>query len=835
MSTFKISLFFVYAALYSLGVKSQDLKQFPFRNLTVNEGLSQNSVVSIAQDSIGYIWFATQDGLNKYNGRSFVYYDRQFVDITLDNYSHLGKIYTDDYGDLWIYSKNNTIERYNHKSSTFDPFVEFEDISLIYRPVKGKLWFSALEKGLFEVDINSRTIKPLYKDTLENVTVFDILTLGEEYILATSNGIYQIKNSLISPKFSTRNISVSSLCLLDDFIIAGTYGNGLFCYNYKSEKDQKEWSALLPQNLNVQDLLLDSKSRLWIATYGRGVYLKKPGSKSIRHFTAEKENPYALHYNDILKIFEDNTGVIWFGTDGSGLSYYDETLSKFKVITNNQIPANVNVDVVRSIAISDNSIWLGTSGKGLTSISRADNQDAKTFTDSNSGLKSDRIMSLLFRNNRLWIGHQGAGLQYFENEIFATISGFEEETIWRIASNDPQHIWLATRNSGLYKFNIETNETRNWNTANSNLKTNNIRTVDFNEDGSIVFIGSDDNGVYTMDAITNQIKQIEGLEDPVKSLLFNENILYVGTNGNGIKIWNISSRNIKHITTEEGLPNAVIYGVLIDENEHLWVSSNRGISKIEQSDSTPKITNYSNYEGLQAFEFNTGAYTKANDGTLFFGGLAGFNWFKPSEIPQNTSKPKTVISNIDLFNKPLSEHKSVFNHDENTLTFTFSSLQFSQPERNLYQYQLVPHDPNWIESGNLNSAHYTNLAPNNYTFFVKSSNYDGIWNDNITSFSFQINRPWYKTNFAYIIYSILFMLILFGIYRYFKFKWKLETQVRLKQAESNRLQQLDQLKTQLYTNISHEFRTPLTLISGPIDQQLARKNLRQNDRKICSL
>ena len=835
MSNCRKLLFFLSLALFSLAVKSQDLKQFSFRELTVNEGLSQNSVVSIAQDSIGYIWFATQDGLNKYDGRSFVYYDRQFEDVTRENYSHLGKIYADSFGDFWMYSQNDSIERYDYKNKSFKSLISFKKVNFIYRPNKEKLWISALNKGLFEVDIKSKVRLPIFEKELKNKTVFDIITFSNGYLLATSDGIYQIENSTLIPKFNTKNIPVSSLTMLDNYIYAGTYGKGIFKYKIETEEEQLEWSSLFPNNLNVQDILIDSKSRLWIATYGKGVFLKDLKSNTIRHFEAQKEDPYALHYNDVLKIFEDNTGVIWFGTDGSGLSYYDETLSKFNVKTNKQIPANVNVDVIRAIEVSDNTIWLGTSGKGLTTLSRLNNQNIKTFTVSNSDLKSNRVMSLLLQNNRLWIGHQGAGLQYFENNSFKTIPAFNEETIWKIAAKDQHYIWVATRNSGLFQFNIETTDIKNWNTNNSNLKTNNIRTIAFSADGSIIFIGSEDNGVYTLDVKSNSIKAIKGMEDGIKSLLFDDHKLYVGTNGNGLKIWNITNNEIKHITKKDGLPNAVIYGILNDEEEHLWVSSNLGISKIDLKDSIPKITNYSNYDGLQAFEFNTGAYAKAEDGTLFFGGLEGLNWFIPSQIPQNLSQPKTVISTIELFNVPIVEERSIFKYNENTLTFTFSSLQFSQPERNLYKYKLVPHDADWIENGNSNIAHYTNLAPNDYTFYVKSSNYDGVWNDNIAHFSFQIKEPWYKTNLAYMLYLLLILFTFYAIFRYFKFKWKLETQIRLEHAETKRLQQIDEFKTQLYTNISHEFRTPLTLISGPIDKQLAKKDLKQNVRKDLQL
>jgi len=835
MGNYKIKLFFLSIFLCSQIVTSQDLKQYSFRDLTVNEGLSQNSVVSIAQDSIGYIWFATQDGLNQYDGRNFIYHNRQFKDVTRKNYSHLGQIYTDNFGDFWIYSQNGFIERYDYKSKTFKTFTEHKDVNLIYRPQQKKLWYSSLNKGLFEVDFYTKTKKPLFENELFNKTVFDIITYNDGHLLATSNGIYQTQDSKLKSRFNTKDIPVSSLSILDNTLIVGTYGKGIFYFNLKTEEKLDEWSTLFPSDLNVQDIIIDSKSRLWIATYGNGVFLKEPQNKIVRHFEAQKEDPYALHYNDVLKIFEDNTGVIWFGTDGSGLSFYDETLVKFNIKTNDQTSANVNVDVIRAIAVSDKTIWLGTSGKGLTSINRTSNQDEKTYTDTNSELKGNRIMSLLLQDNRLWIGHQGFGLQYFENNSFKNIPEFNNKTIWKIASNDQNYIWVATRNSGLFQFNFKTNSIKNWNTNNSNIKTNNIRTFDFNTDGTYVFIGSGDNGVYILNTKTNTIKPVEHLEGGVKSLLFNNNKLYVGTNGNGIKIWNLTSNEINFITKKDGLSNAVIYGILLDESQNIWISSNRGISKIELTNAIPKITNYSNYDGLQSFEFNTGAYAKADDGTLFFGGLEGLNWFKPSQIQQNTSQPKTVISNIDLFNTPLEEEKSIFKHSENTLAFTFSSLQFSQPERNLYQYQLVPHDAKWLDNGNVNSAHYTNLEPNDYTFSVKSSNYDGVWNDNVASFPFQIKNPWYKTNIAFIVYAFLLLLVLYAIYSYFKFKWKLQTQVRLEHAETERLQQLDRFKTQLYTNISHEFRTPLTLISGPIDKQLTNKYLKQNDRKDLQL
>ena len=263
----------------------------------------------------------------------------------------------------------------------------------------------------------------------------------------------------------------------------------------------------------------------------------------------------------------------------------------------------------------------------------------------------------------------------------------------------------------------------------------------------------------------------------------------------------------------------------------------QGHFKLKFQDNTISvIENYSNYDGLQAFEFNTGAYFRDQNGVLYFGGLEGLNWFNPNQLSFNPIKPKTVISGFEIFNQ---DRKLVpgqqLQHNENTVTFTFSSLHFSQPERNQYRYKLLNNDSDWIDAGNNNTAHYTNLPPDDYVFQVISSNYDGVWNTEPTTYSFTILKPWYATNLAKGMYALLFLLFGFYLYRYLKWRWEIKTQLRLEHEETERLKKLDEFKTKLYTNISHEFRTPLTLISGPIENQLAKAKLSKDDKKELSL
>ncbi|NNL79975.1 MAG: response regulator, partial [Flavobacteriaceae bacterium] len=617
------------------------------------------------------------------------------------------------------------------------------------------------------------------------------------------------------------------------------YGQGLYFKSRDSDSFISYSPGMnnsIPDDLVILDLLVDDHNRLWIATYGDGAYLLDLETANTRHFIANKSNPYALHYDDILCLYEDSAGTIWLGTDGAGLSYYDEFLSKFNVLTNSQLPPDVHVDQIRSIAVETNrTIWLGTSGKGLTRIS-PDRSQIFSFTSGNSNLASDRIMSLHYSDDSLLIGLQAEGLQQYTDGTFKSYSSLDDQTIWRILHHSSDSFWICTRDSGLILFSLSEGIMKQFNSGNSEFKTNNIRTIEKHSDQEY-WVGTEDSGVYRLNLDNNELVHIVSIPEKIKSLFDDGQFLWVGTNGNGMLGWNYQNDKLHKFTTEHGLPNNVIYGILPGTADEIWVSSNRGISRFSYSKiDSPDIINYSNYDGLQAFEFNTGAYVKDQEGVLYFGGLDGLNWFNPENLTFNQTLPNTVITSLELFNQSHTlEPNQSFNHNENTLTFSFAGLHFSQPERNQYRYRLTDHDAEWIDAGNSNIAHYTNLAPGEYEFQVISSNYDGQWNEQPAIHSFIIKNPWYATNLAYAFYTLMVLLTALLIYRYLKWRWQMKMQLQLEHAETERLKKLDEFKTKLYTNISHEFRTPLTLITGPVNHQLARTDLKENDRMELNL
>ncbi|NBC58983.1 MAG: helix-turn-helix domain-containing protein [Bacteroidetes bacterium] len=829
-----ISLWFClcFGFLYSQNNKTQ----YTFKNLSISDGLSQNSVVDIAQDSIGYMWFATQDGLNRYDGNEFVIYDKQFEDVTRSSFSRLGKIYVDRERHIWIISNSGQLEKYQKNTDSFQSIPFENKVSTVFQDNNLDFYIGTYNAGLFKIDYQSKDTIQVFKPIHKTCTVYDFSKAEASLYVATSKQVFELRDNSYSEISVKQNIDVEFSALAqtkDTKIWAGTFGKGLFYKDNQVFKQFKGYDCYkLPNDLKIQDLLVDSKNNLWVATYGDGLYLINTSEKIIRNLRENKKNPFALHYNDILSIYEDYTGTIWFGTDGAGMSYYDEHLTKFNILTGKQLPSDISVDVIRAIAVSkNNTIWLGTSGKGLTKINFSNNQH-QTYTTANSKINSNRVMSLLNDKNDLWIGFQGGGLNMLKaNKDLVDFPSLKHHTIWHILKNNNQQFWLCTRDNGLLLFDKEKGIITNYNKDNSALTSNNIRLLTFGQPHQL-WVGTNNNGLFSLNIKANTLKKIKGVDDKIKSLYFDEENLWIGTYGNGLKRLNPNSKKVTSFTTKDGLSNNVIYSILPDDNHNLWLSSNRGITKFSYKDNNVSIKNYNKYEELQSLEFNTGAYFKDGKGNLYFGGLEGLNWFKPDKITFNEVIPKTVLSKVEIFNKEIDiKQNAEFAYDKNTITFTFSALHFSLPERNQYKYRLINNDDNWIDAGNSNVAHYTNLPPNTYEFQVISCNYDGFCNETPLSYKFTILDPWYGSNIAYILYVLLFLFLTHSVYRYFNFRWKMKTKLQLEHAETKRLKKLSKFKEKLYANISHEFRTPLTLINGPVEKQLSKPQLSEDLKK----
>jgi signal transduction histidine kinase/DNA-binding response OmpR family regulator/streptogramin lyase len=467
---------------------------------------------------------------------------------------------------------------------------------------------------------------------------------------------------------------------------------------------------------------------------------------------------------------------------------------------------------------------------------------------------------------KLWIGYQDGGLSIFDLKM-RKFTHYDMEskiplpanTVWKILKDSKGRFWLATRNNGLIQFDPQKGLINQFthNPGNpESIPENNIRTIEEGKNGEL-WIGTENQGIARFDTETEKFASWKHDPDKPNSIASNSikslypgrnNVLWIGTNGAGLNGFNTLTHEVLRITTEDGLANDVIYGILPDNEEDLWLSSNMGISKLSILSYDPfsySITNFTNYDGL-ASEFNTGAYYKHSDGSLYFGSLEGFYWFQSREISLNETPPKTAITDFLVYNEPADTNSPIeLKHDQNTITITMASLVFSSPNKNEFQYMLVNHDQDWIYSGNNHQARYTNLHPGKYAFLAKSSNYDGIWSDTAVSLSFTILNPWYKTLWAKALYVLVVVALAFWFYRYLKWRWFMQVKLRLKENEAARLQEINEFRSTFFTNISHEFRTPLALIAGPAERLLSQSEnpmfksqlnlIRQNANRLVNL
>ncbi|WP_338229802.1 two-component regulator propeller domain-containing protein [Algoriphagus taiwanensis] len=823
-----------------------------FRQLSVNDGLSQNSAVSITQDQDGFLWIATQEGLNRYDGRGFLLFERKFLDITESTRLMLGKVFADGKNRIWIIPESSVPELLDRTRNVFFSIEGISSANCIGEDLEGKIWFGTLSGHLYSWNEELNKAEMVWSDPsreIVNLTNYDeehlLLTFRDEVVIWNKNS--GLTTSVYKPNPGT-TLSVSLVDHTGRFWF-GTLNQGLWTSTDPGTEaislEQFLGQKITPEEM-ILDLLLDSKKRLWVATYGRGVQMIAVEKKTFSQYSYSKQNPRSIHYNDILSIFEDYTGTLWFGSDGAGLSFYDSYLEKFNFFHNQEVPENINIDVVRSIYVDEfENVWLGTSGKGLTRYNPK-TKSWKTFTHdpgNSQSLSSNRVMSLLGdRNGKLWIGYQDEGLSLFDlrNESFQHFNSERRviqpgSTIWKIYRDSKERFWLCTRNDGLIWFDPEKGVQKQFvhqENSPGSIPDNNIRTMLEDPSGNF-WIGTENHGIAKLnletevfESYTHQAQNPNSISsNSIKSLHLENNRLWIGTNGGGLNQMDLNTKDVFILNVESGLANNVIYAVLEDQNKNLWLSSNKGITRVNingESKTDFQITNYSNYDGL-ATEFNTGAYFKTEDGTLYFGSLDGFYWFNPEDIFLNETPPKIAITELLAFDQKIDlKERLKLKHNQNTLTFNMASLVFSSPGKNQFEYMLENYDEGWIANGNNHQARYTNLAPGTYRFLVKGSNYDGVWANDPVAFEFSITPPWYFGNLAKVVYVLLLAALILWIYQYLKWKWQIQFSLKMKDRETQTLKEIDEFKTQLFTNISHEFRTPLTLISGPVDRLMSQ-------------
>ena len=780
-----------------------------FKNITIDEGLSQNSVVSIAQDSLGFIWFATQDGLNRFDGVNFKIYPRSFDDVTNPDYSRLGQLQI--YGNnLWMVTRGGRLEvlslltdKFKHVSRLGGMAKDLPQVRSLLVESRNKIWIGTEQDGLYLVD---RQMNVLRHYSTSDAGSSAILSNRINQIYKNSEGALFVLSDKGINEINHNRISVvledvmANVLTEDSFgnLYAGSQKKGVFIRMWQTKKFQhmnRDARTPFPTDLSVKSLFIDDNGLLWIGTYGNGLYLLDRRVSKLTHFTPERDDPGSIGYQDILKVYQDNQGGMWFGTDGGGVSFYDESFGNFKVLANHNVPETVAVEQIRAITTEkDGVIWIGTSGYGYTRVDTKNNT-FNTFhiKPYKAGLKNfNRIVALHSDGSGdLWIGTHGNGTlirdgktgeikKWMTKDAIGETEKISDNTIWTFEPEGAETVWAGSRSSGLFLIDKTKGVIKQFNDGDQS--PDNLQAIERIND-SILALGFGRKGVRLLNTKRGKYQRlvpeyfIEELDHvEIKSLYYLNGWLWVGTGGKGIVAVELKSCRIRRFTEEDGLPNNMIYGILEEDSRTIWFSTNRGLARLtykkENEDiKIDKVTSFDSKNGLQSNEFNTGAFHKGLDGMLFFGGVKGLNYFDPQTMPDRKEKIPIVISEARIDNLPYKGERSILYEDllklnlgENSVAVNYQALHYVSPERLAYTYKLEGYDQDWIMAGSRNYTAYTNLPPGNYIFRVKLAE-NVLDHAPVTSLGISVATPFWQTWWFIFLIILILLSILYGIYR----------------------------------------------------------------------
>lgn len=866
----KIILVFI-IFLSTLSAKAQDFSSY-FKQLDNNDGLSQITINTLLQDRNGFIWAGTQDGLNRFDGKDFVVFRSNPKDSTTLSNDYVNHLIEDGDGNIWVVTQAGGVCKYNPRNNLFKRYknesnkasrIRNNVINTIHVDNEQNIWVGH-QTG---VDIynkeTDRFLPVIINGNIKtNFGVNDIKHNRNGLLwLATSDGLklYNPITKKIEKDFkhnaeNANSISANSVnnvflgkdglvwILLPEYILnAVNPENG----NIKRYFQKSANTGVKIYNPLTRFIHQSKSGRIWLATELNGLVLLD--SKTGKVTSPYKGSASIANFTDYqaTTILEDKVGSFWVGTLGNGLLHYDINGNPFGYQPNIfDSPNNNRTDSFSKIfEDKDGFLWFSSIKKGLTRLNpktgsiEGFNQITQFLNIEENELRVQDIIQ--DKNGNIWLGTRNNGFIrldpktgdfkiYDSNLDEFNITG--ADSFHLIKETQDGILWLASKGV-LSAFNPETESVQKYIYDPNNEKTlpGNTASAIFEDNDKNLWIGFYASGLFKLNRKTGIFTKIEyepqDVFDPDSKLVCyifqnSDDIVWIATT-RGLFKYNITTGASKQYSSENGLANNTVYDILDDNQGNLWLSTNEGISKFNPE--TEIFKNFHIEDGLQQSEFNFQAgHKSAKTGLLYFGGTKGFNVFHPEDIEDNNNIPLIKISEFRKYDADGAYigvpginylRKVKLSYDERDFSVKIASLDYTNPKKNKYAYWLEGYNNNWIETDTKNEINFTNLSPGNYILKVKGSNNEGVWNEVGKSIKITILPPWWGSWPAYTIYILGFLGLLYAIYRY-----------RLNKLETLRLKELDKAKKTMYTNITHEFRTPLTVISGITKELRERSN-----------
>ena len=758
----------------TLFAQKYPVEKMTFHALTINDGLSQGMVNQILQDRYGFMWFATKDGLNRYDGYHFKIYRHDTEDTSSIAGSFVQSLFEDSKGRIWTGTSSGNVDYFDHASGKFRHIISDKNgmTDIVNGPVRqisedkqGNIWILSY-KRLIRVTLSEKTeaypvlIKRIELPASADTEIFNGLSEADLFISSNS-----------------------------DIYLYNIYTNVFYLFQFPNDKWERH---ILPTDGNKDKKtlqygyhILEDKSRQIIyTTCPAGIYKLKDG------IVTEQILNYPLF--PAKKAFTDKEGNIWL-SQTTGLGVYHIKTGKFSFIVPEDETTQTLLGLLNSASADQSGmIWIGTTGYGLLTL----NSEAFNFHHTERA----SVFSFSERDDgRILINCGGDELKVLDLSLGSYIDTLPLKDAKTYYEKELKSRRWYVQENVLYYNNPTTGERKNYPLPLKLSEGNYGSVSDIKEDvNGKVWLGTITDGLLCFDRVSNKWTSFKNDPKDKNSLSFNSiftlcfdpaeptKYLWVGTNGGGLNRMSLSTNQFIRYSVKNGLPNDVVYGILPDNSNNLWMSTNKGLSCF-----TPSKQSFKNYEekdGLQSNEFNHGVYLRTKKGILLFGGVNGYNYFDPAAITSNPVAPKIVITDLRIKNQivnvnepgsPLKnavylEKKIVLPYSDNMITFEFAAMDFAAPDKNQYKFRLVGFDGDWINAGNNNTTTYTNLDPGTYTFKVKGSNKDEVWNEEGVSIQLVITPPWYKTWW----FRVLIGLAIIGII-YFVYKYRLKQALKL--------------------------------------------------------
>ena len=891
---YRLFLLLLFSSLMS-GMGCAYGQDLSFDHLTVEDGLSESTILAIAQDAEGFMWFGTREGLNRYDARKTRVYQHDPEDPASLSDNFVYSLFSDSRQRLWVGTRTG-LNLYDAGTGKFKRFIPEErnaaslsdnTVTCILEDRHQNLWIGT-RKGLnlmVEKDSISFlrfTNDPANDNSLVNDDVHSIFEDREGVIwIGTSNGFsrfqynggdHYVFSSFTLPRLKgkyEKNNSVNTFS--EDAagrLIVGTERNGLIFVD-KATFEVSDGGIKNPklESKAIRSLLKDPAGNFWIGTIG-GLFIARPDFSGIKSYRNVNDVDASLSDNSIRAMYYDRDGSYWIGTFHGGVNIYSPVAKQFHHLSPSARNQKLSFKVASAITTDhERNFWIGTEGNGLFFLDPHSNVKEHFRHDEGNpnSLCHDNIKCLLLEEGKgIWIGTiKGLDFYDFHQRKFlhfksdpGRANALPDDVIYDILRDGSGNLWVATYFGGLALIDVGrgvvqkkyTHDAADPHSLSSQAVTRLL--IDSKKD---LWIGTA-SGLNKRNADGTFARILANPETPssltgayILSIFEDQrNQIWVGTRGSGLDLLSTEGRLIRHLSQSAGLPGNSIYAIQEDANGFLWISTENGLSRMDLRNFTFK--NYNRSDGLLCREFNFHSNHRDEAGNFYFGGYNGVAYFHPDSIHENKVVPRVAFTVFRLFNneiKPddrhgvwqrLTNHERglQFRYNENIFSVEFAVLNYINAGKNQFAYKLEGFEREWNYVREP-VATYMNLAPGHYTLLVKGSNNDGLWNETPGRIPIKILPPPWKTWWAYTGYLLTFLMLLYAWSRINKKQIRLEHDLRLEHMEKVKQDELHQAKLNFFTNIAHEIRTPVTLMAAPIGHLLENHSHHPKVKKELTL